>query len=336
MTYFQMTFDPPKKQLDLPSHTVEFRDVFCGLIYEVGQEFVEVTILRIAIGDPSQRPREGLPAFRTPQQNRLVAAKAIRLVHGAGTLSVDNGVVFGAKNEKPAAFVQARKSVEIQVRPVCQVNGTRFVRERIQPVYIVLAGICDMNAGWNGTPKIDLRVHLDPGFGFPECRPGEESQRKVHCRGIQGIHGIVQIDSQLLVRIELSGFPDQAHGHALPNAPVPRFVGVGKRRLRQRAAEAEVVQSFRLGVHALDNISQPMPESELRKCHRNELLPTSKVLYFVIAVVFPDMSIEGFAVNFGSDLGYDVRTCSHGPAYIGPGIRSKASHPFFSSNKLAA
>jgi hypothetical protein len=48
------------------------------------------------------------------------------------------------------------------------------------------------------------------------------------------------------------------------------------------------------------------------------------------------VTIEGFAVDFGSDLGYDVRTCSHGPAYIGPQIRSKASHPFFFSNHLAA
>jgi hypothetical protein len=91
-----------------------------------------------------------------------------------------------------------------------------------------------------------------------------------------------------------------------------------------------------LGVHALDNIPQTMPEGELRKCHRYELLPTSEILHFVIAVVFPDMPIEGFPVYMGSDLGYDVRTCSHGPAYIGPKIRSKASHPFFVSNQLAA
>jgi hypothetical protein len=79
-----------------------------------------------------------------------------------------------------------------------------------------------------------------------------------------------------------------------------------------------------------------MSEGELRKRHRNELLPASEILHFVIAVEFPDMAIEGFSVNVGSDLGYDVRTFSHGPAYIGPKIRSKASHPFFYSNQLAA
>jgi hypothetical protein len=96
------------------------------------------------------------------------------------------------------------------------------------------------------------------------------------------------------------------------------------------------MQRFRLSVHALDNISQPMPECELRKCHRYELLPTSELLYLVVAIVLFDLTIEDFTVNFGSDLGYDVRTCSHGPVYIGTKIRSKASHPFFSSNQLAA
>jgi hypothetical protein len=79
-----------------------------------------------------------------------------------------------------------------------------------------------------------------------------------------------------------------------------------------------------------------MPKGKLSKCHRDELLATSKILYFVITVVFLDLTIEDFSMDFGSDLGYDIGTCSHGFAYIGLKIRSKASHPFFSSNLLAA
>jgi hypothetical protein len=79
-----------------------------------------------------------------------------------------------------------------------------------------------------------------------------------------------------------------------------------------------------------------MSERELCKCHGNELLTTSEILYFVIAVVFVDLTIEYFSMDSGSDLGYDIGTCSHGPAYIGPKIRLKASHSFFCSNRLAA
>jgi hypothetical protein len=48
------------------------------------------------------------------------------------------------------------------------------------------------------------------------------------------------------------------------------------------------------------------------------------------------LPIECFPVNFAGDLGYDIGTCSHGPAYIGATFRSEASHPFFVSNQLAA
>jgi hypothetical protein len=200
----------------------------------------------------------------------------------------------------------------------------------------VFSGFGDVDAGGNGAAEVDLGVKFDPGFGVSKRSPREQSQRQIYGRRIQCVDAVVQIEIQFFVLVELAGFSHQPLGDSLPDTPVSGLVGIRKSGLGQWSCEAEMVQCLGLSIEAVHDIPQSLSPSQLSKCHGDKLLTTCEVLYLVVPVVLPNLSVEGLPVNFPSDLRYDVRSSSHGPAYIGPFFRSEASHTFFCSKPLAA
>jgi hypothetical protein len=53
--------------------------------------------------------------------------------------------------------------------------------------------------------------------------------------------------------------------------------------------QSKMVQSLGLRIKAVDDIPQSLSTSQLCEGHGNELLATAEMLYFLIAVVLPDL-----------------------------------------------
>ncbi len=331
-----MLFDPTKEQFDLPSHAVQRGHDLGTDVVKIGEINIDLAILWIPIPNAAEWPWICFPAGGSPQQPGLIAAQTGCWFHRFGRLAVEYRVAFGPDDEERACLVDSCKAAKIEISPVDQIDRSRFEDQRIQPIYIVFSGFCDVNAGRDGTAEIDLSMEFDSRFGVSKRGPGKQSQRQIYRRRVQGVDAVFEIDIQFFAGIELAGFSNQPFGDALPNAPISGLVRICQRGLGQWTSEAEVMQSFWLGIEAVHDIPQSFSPSQLSKGHCDELLATPEMLYLVIPIVFPDLPAEYLSMNLASDLGYDVRTCSHGPAYIGPAFQSKASHPFFGSNQLVA
>ncbi len=80
----------------------------------------------------------------------------------------------------------------------------------------------------NVAAQIQKGVQLDGGLGAAEMCPWEDGQAQVDGRGIECVDGIVQIEAQVLVRIQRAGNPNQGLSEVCIDAPIALLVGFGQ------------------------------------------------------------------------------------------------------------
>ena len=90
--------------------------------------------------------------------------------------------------------------------------------------------------------QVQQGMEFDGGFGLSEMRPGEDGQAQVDGGGVQGIDGVIEFDSQVVLGIQGSGEADEGVGEVGIQAPVALPVGVGQGIAGHAAAQAQVVE----------------------------------------------------------------------------------------------
>src|SRR4030065_667052 len=99
-----------------------------------------------------------------------------------------------------------------------------------------------MDEGRNVAAQVEQRMQLDRSLGGTERRPWKQRQTQVDGGGIQSVYGVVQIDAEAVVAVQLARTPNEQCGQVLPDAPVASFVGIGQRRALYRRAEGHAVK----------------------------------------------------------------------------------------------
>ena len=103
-------------------------------------------------------------------------------------------------------------------------------------------------------------------------RPGKEAEAQVDSSRVQGIDGVAEVDSQILVSVKLAGPSDEHLGEVGVDSPIAHLVGIGQRAARNQAAEPHMI--------------------ELCEDHAEKLIPTGEGLDAVIATVSRDALAE--------------------------------------------
>jgi hypothetical protein len=162
--------------------------------------------------------------------------------------------------------------------------------------------IADVNEAGDVAAQVEQGMHLHRCLGGTERRPRKYRQTQVDGRGIQGIHGIGQIDTKGLFGVKLARNADQALREVGINAPVANRVGVGQRVPRDLAAKAHVVQLGRLTAQAGFDVAQTLPIGQLREGHAQILVETSEVLDLVFPIVAGDTTAKSGQRQMCHDL----------------------------------
>ena len=168
--------------------------------------------------------------------------------------------------------MQAIQPIEIQVAPVHDVERAGLDGQHVQHVDVAHLAVADVDEGRDGPAQVQQRVQLDGGLGGAKRRPVEQAQTQVDGGGVQGIDGVVQLDTQRLAGVELAGTTDQHGRKVRPDAPVARFVGVGQRRTLDRRAKSHRVQLGRVRRQTGLDVAQALAPGQLRERHGAELL----------------------------------------------------------------
>ena len=111
------------------------------------------------------------------------------------------------------------EAFEIHIAAIHHIEGSRIEKQIVEPEHVVLACGGDKDAGGNRATKVDLRVHLDSGLGLSEVCPRKEGEREIHCRRVQGIDRVVDVQTQVFARVERPGFAHERLSAVTQSAP---------------------------------------------------------------------------------------------------------------------
>ena len=85
-------------------------------------------------------------------------------------------------------------------------------------------------------------MQLDGSLVGPKASPREHRQAEVDGSGVQGIHGVVEVQAERLVGVDRPRDVDEYLREVGEDAPVVCLVGVGQRGARDLAAKAQVIE----------------------------------------------------------------------------------------------
>ena len=153
------------------------------------------------------------------------------------------------------------------------------------------------------TAQIQQRVELDGATAPLVSRRGEQAQAQFDGGAVQGIHGALQIQAQILAAIQLTRPADQDLGEVAINPTVAGFIGFGERAAGDGLSEAQVVATFGSCIQTHLDVPQAFPYGELCKSKTEKLFAEGVVPDPLISLVTVDATREKLTVDHLDDLG---------------------------------
>ena len=145
-------------------------------------------------------------------------------------------------------------------------------------------------------------MQFDGGLGLAEVCPGEHGQAQVDGGGVEGVDGVIEFQSQVVLGIQGSGETDEGVSEVGIEAPVALLVGVGQGSAGDAAAQSQVVEFILVRAQADLDVAQAFAVSELGEGQTEELVETSKGLNVAIALITPDAAAEAMHGQVGHEL----------------------------------
>ena len=281
----QMLLDPLEEQLDLPAALVQRGNRQRGQGGIVGQEYQCLAGFRVFETDAPQQLGVGLRGVEAVQCDALIADDAHAPVGRHRIHPVRIHAAFGPSHEESPRLMQREQPTEIQITAIHHIERTSFDGQHIQYVDLVGLAVRDVDEGGNVASQVEQRMQLDRRLGGAKWRPWKQRQTQVDGRGIQGVDGVVQVDAETVVAIQLARTPDEQGGQICPDAPVASLVGIGQRRTPDRRAKAHAVQLRLIGQQTGFDVAQALAVSQLRKSHGAELLGATQTAHPGIAAI---------------------------------------------------
>ena len=284
-----MLFDPFEEQLDLPSTLVERRNGEWGQCCVVGEEDKRLAglgvfeshsaqvVLGIVFGDVMAVHGDG-----------LIADYAVEFVARSRVDPAGIHIGLGSGDKEGSALMHREESCKIQVTAIHHVESTSLDGQEVQHVDIVQLAVADVNEGGNGSSQIEQGMQLDRSFGASKRCPLEQAQAQIDGRCVQGVDGVVEIEPQIGIGIELAGAANQHRRQIRPDTPIAGLVRVGQGRAMDRVAQAHRVKLARIGTERDLDIAQALAPSQLSKGHRTKLFGTAQSTHTRVARVSVD------------------------------------------------
>ena len=306
----QVLLDPFEEQLDPPAGAVQLGDGQRRELKVVGQK-----------GEPRAgvRPRHpnaaqlvGIGVGLARQGDRLVAAHAGGTVYPVGVHPVKAQVAFGADHEEGPRGVDPEQPAEIEVAPIQHVERPGLGHHRIEQPHLVDDGRRDHHPRRDAAAQVQQGVQLDGGLGPAELGPGEQGQAQVDGGGIQGVGGVVESGTEIVVQVQRPGDADQLVGQLLVDAPVPVLVGFGQGVAGDVTANAQMVQLAAGRAQAQFDVAQALPPGQLGEGQAEELIPAGERADAVVALIAGDATGEQVVRDVVHQLGEYGAAFVHG------------------------
>jgi hypothetical protein len=307
----KVLLDPAEEQLNSPTQFIEHGYGQRRKDKIIGQEDQVAVVLPIVEPDTAQLVGESVVGIKTRKENGLVADQVRRLIDGPRIQPTALKIRFGADDKEGLAQMNEVETGKIEIGAVKHIETAGFGNQVIQDPDIVHFPVCYLDKRGDGASQIEKGMKFDGAFVFAEDGPGEKRKTEVDRCGIEGIDGLLEFQTEIIVGIEIAGLMDEHLGEVRVNPPVTGFIGVGQGVTGNVAADPHVIQSILHRTQAGLNVAEPLPKSQLSEGHTEELIETGEAFDLVVATVSLDAFSELIKRQEIHNLGEDGRRCIH-------------------------
>lgn len=307
----KVLFDPAKEQLNSPAQLIEQGDGQRRKDKIIGQEDQVAVVLPIVEPDPAQLVGESVVGIETRKDNGLIADQVRRFIDGPRIQPTALKIRFGADDKEGLALMNDVEAGKIEITAVEDVETAGLGNQVIQNPDIMHFPVCYLDKRGDGTPQIEKGMELNGAFACAKDGPGEKRKTEVNGCGIEGIDGLLELQTEIIVGIESAGLMDEHLGEVRVNPPVTGFIGVGQGVTGNVAADPHVIQSILHRTQAGLNVAEALPKSQLSEGHAEELIETGEAFDLVVATVSLDAFSELIKRQEIHNLGEDGRRCIH-------------------------
>jgi hypothetical protein len=286
--------NPFEEKFDLPSALVERRDRQRWQGCVVGEKDERGVGLGVFVTNMSQMFGIPVTGFVAIERYSLIADQSCSAIDRRRVEASCVHVSLGPRDEECGRLMKFVEASEIEVAAVHHVERSRFDGHEVENIDLVRSAVADVNEGWDSATKIEQRVHLDRCLAVMKWRPVEQAQTQVDGRSVQSIDRVLQIQSEIGIAVKFASSTNEHGSHVGPDAPIARFVGIGKRRAMNAVAKAHGIELGGIGRQGDFDVAERFAPSQLRKCHDTKLLRTGKA---------PDAQVAGIAIYDSAKAG---------------------------------
>jgi hypothetical protein len=299
----QVLLEPLEKKFDLRACFIEQRDFEGRKVKVVGEEDESLVGIGIDEHNATQFSRIRFLGSRDREPDGLIANHAGARHHRMTPAAVELKVGFGPGDKERRRAFDAPQTGEVDVSAIKEVERARFEDQRIEPVDVVDPAIGDMHQHRDRSVQIEQRVHLDRALFLAEPRPGENCQTQINRGRVDRVNGAVDVDAERLVGIQLTSASDEQQGQVFIDPPIAGRVSVGQGAASDRAAQPQVVELVAARAQTVFDISEALPEGNLRKGHAQKLVPAREPRSLILTTILRDNPAKVALGNKVDDLG---------------------------------
>jgi len=307
----KVLFDPAEEQFDLPAELIEQGDGQCGQGEVVRQERQVTIVVPVVETDATESFRESGVGIKAGEFDGLIAGQVHGFIHWMREESMTSQVRLGPNDEEGLALMKRKETSEIEIASIENVKAAGFRKEVVQNPDVVCFSIGNLDKRRDRTSQIEKRVELDRAFALAENRPRKKRQTDVERGRIEGIDGVLQFQSQILVGVKSPGLGDEDLSEIGIDAPIASLVGVGQRVPGDLPSKAHMIKTALHRSKTGFDIAETFAVSQLGKGQREKLIETRKALDLVIPPVSPNAFSKFVKRQEVHDLGEDSRRGIH-------------------------
>lgn len=185
--------------------------------------------------------------------------------------------------------------------------------------------LCNADTAGDVAAQIHQGVQLDRRFALTKPGPRKQGKTQIDGGGIENIGSLFELDSKVVVGVQLSCGADEDLGKLGINAPIPVLVGPRQGGPGNFGAKADMIQFGLERPKAGFDVAQALTPGQLGKGHAEELIQTGEPVHLVVAPVALNTASKRGQGKKLHELGKDEATVVHGafPCELPRGGRPK-------------
>ena len=291
---FKMLFDPFEKQLNLPTFPVKFGDRQ-GIKYSiVGYESVNDVGRKVFIDYHSETFRIMFSRLVSGESDHLITDYSSLQVSRTGSFNFILHIVLCPGNKESSLFVNdIEQTKEIQVTLIYYVNSGRLNIQFVEDLDIMDRSLSQMHENRKVTSEIQLGMHLDTSFVFPEGSPWAQLQTQTYCTAVKSIDKIINVNPEIIIAlVHRTGNINKYTSKISIYPPVAKFIGFCKSISRNCMSYSTVVEFARDRFQTVLNIPETIPLGKLGKAHNIEVVATCEIANSMVPIIPVNTFIE--------------------------------------------